>query len=314
MNYDAIAFSIGNFSVYWYALFLAAGIISAVIVADLDVKRRKLFKDLSLDLCIVALPCGLLGARLLSCLINGRFTDFFKAEYPGMMLYGAIILAAVGIGIYAKIKKFSVLETLDCATPAMLTAIAIGRWGDLFQRTGYGPIIKAGWLKWIPIGMYNEQNEVCLSVFFLEFLVSIGLFLLIWLFIRKIKTIKGTVFFVGTGLYAFFAYFLEWLRADRADLWLLKTNQWFSVAIFIGILVYLILSKKLKPMVNFLLHPQYNIEPVEDVEEASIVEDGSAEEADGQEPDADEPIKTETETDTVDSEPDEGETEVAEDE
>lgn len=266
MEYSEIAFRIGSFPVYWYALFIAAGIIAAVIISDIEAKRRKLFKDLALDLCIVALPSGLIGARIFSCIFSGSFANIFSTSFDGMMLYGAILFGIAGICVYTKIRKFSVLDALDSVTPGILVGIAIARWGDLFNRVGYGPAIEVPWLKWIPVGMYNPQNEVCLSVFFLEFIVCIGIFLFLWLFMRKIRTDKGTVFFTGASLYAFFAFFLEWLRMDNRDvLWILKANQWISLAIVVGLVLLLVITKRMKPLLNSIFHPQRIVDlPEED--------------------------------------------------
>lgn len=286
MNYDNIAFSIGGLNVYWYALFLAVGIIAAVIVVDIEAKRRKLYKDLALDLCIVSLPCGLLGARFFACLFEGRFSDFFSSDYSGMMLFGALIAAGIGIAVYSKIRKFSVLESLDCVTLGMLTAIAIARWGDLFQRVGCGPFVKASWLKWIPISMLNNNNEVCLSVFFLEFIACVGIFLLLRLFISRIKTEKGTEFFAGTALYCFIVFFLEFLRQDRPVLWILKTNQWFCLVIIIAIIAYLIITKKMRTTISSLIKPQSEMSAnAEDIQ--PLVEQDTADTADDEQDTAD---------------------------
>lgn len=256
MHYDEIAFSIGKFPIYWYALLIVVGVILAVIVVDIEVRRKAQFKDLALDVCIISLPCGLIGARLLSCIFEGSFANAFELSFEHLMLYGAILLSFAGIIIYCKLRKISALDALDSIIPGLLVGIAVARWGDLFNRSGCGPTIKASWLKWIPIGMYNEQDEVCLSVFFLEFLVCIGIFLLIWLHLRKIKTEKGTVFFAGSFLYVFFAFFLEWLRTDSPVLWVLKANQWVSVAIMAAIILYTALTHRLKPMLSSLFNPE----------------------------------------------------------
>lgn len=56
-----IAFSIGRFHIYWYAILLAAGIAAAMMITDRRAKRRDVPKDISLDLCILGVPFGIVG-------------------------------------------------------------------------------------------------------------------------------------------------------------------------------------------------------------------------------------------------------------
>ncbi|MDO4564257.1 MAG: prolipoprotein diacylglyceryl transferase [Clostridia bacterium] len=260
MQYDSIAFTIGDFPIYWYALLVAAGIILAVVIIDIEARRQRMIKDLSLDLCIVAIPCGLIGARLLSCAFDGSIENIFSTSFDDLMLFGALILGYLGIALYAKLRKISILKTFDCLTPGVIVGIAVARWGDLFNRSGCGPKISAGWLKWIPVGMYNSDNEVCLSVFFIEFLLCVGIFLLIWLYLRRIKTANGTVFFVGSLLYCLFSIGLEALRTDVPVLWLLKANQWICIVVIVTFLSFLTASNRLKPLLNSIFKPQYPTE------------------------------------------------------
>ena len=64
----AIAFTIGKYTIYWYAVLLALGIVAALVILDRRTRGRALPKDIALDLCILGVPFGVLGARLFACL------------------------------------------------------------------------------------------------------------------------------------------------------------------------------------------------------------------------------------------------------
>ena len=91
-----IAFSIGGFNIYWYAILLAVGIAAAMMITDRRTKGRSVPKDIALDLCILGVPFGVLGARLFGCLSGAvAWSDFFDLSRKGMSLFGGVILAAL---------------------------------------------------------------------------------------------------------------------------------------------------------------------------------------------------------------------------
>ena len=82
-----IAFSIGKFHIYWYALLLALGIAAAMMITDRRTKGRNVPKDIALDLCILGVPFGILGARVFACLSGAvRWSDFLDLTSSGLSL------------------------------------------------------------------------------------------------------------------------------------------------------------------------------------------------------------------------------------
>ena len=125
-NFD-IAFSIGKLHIYWYAILLALGIAVAMLFTDRRAKGRKVPKDIALDLCILALPFGILGGRLFACL-SGMVTwnNFFDLSRPGLSFFGAMFFGAVAILVSLKHRKVQVGEMLDIAAPGIFAGIGIG--------------------------------------------------------------------------------------------------------------------------------------------------------------------------------------------
>ena len=69
---DRVAFSVFGKDIYWYGVLMACGIIVAVLIAMLEEKRKKLKKDTVIDMCLVIIPCGVVGARLYYVLFRLR--------------------------------------------------------------------------------------------------------------------------------------------------------------------------------------------------------------------------------------------------
>ena len=61
---DRVAFSIFGIDVMWYGILMASGMILGTIIALKEAKRVGISEDSVLDLAIIAIPMGLLGARL----------------------------------------------------------------------------------------------------------------------------------------------------------------------------------------------------------------------------------------------------------
>ena len=140
-NFD-IAFSIGRFHIYWYAILLALGIAAALMITDRRAKGRAVPKDIALDLCILGLPFGILGARLFACLSGSvPFSRFLDLTKPGLSFFGGIVMAAAAILVYLKQKKVPLGEMLDYSLRAFLPASA-SRCGAIFST---GSIMAPWW-------------------------------------------------------------------------------------------------------------------------------------------------------------------------
>ena len=61
---DRVAFTLFGKDIYWYGVLMAVGIILAVLLANREEKRKKLPSDIIIDMCLVIIPCGVVGARL----------------------------------------------------------------------------------------------------------------------------------------------------------------------------------------------------------------------------------------------------------
>ena len=61
---DPVAFTVGPFSIRWYAICIVTGLILAVYLAMKEAPRKKMIPDDILDFILIAFPLAILGARL----------------------------------------------------------------------------------------------------------------------------------------------------------------------------------------------------------------------------------------------------------
>lgn len=142
----AKGFSIGPLNIHWYGVLIALGLILAVAYGC---RRSKSFglKDNDLIdgvLCIV--PFAVVCARAYYCIFQWQES---YADNPisvlyiwegGLAIYGGVIGAAIGIVVFALIKRDKVKLTaaLDLTALGFLIGQSIGRWGNFINREAFG--------------------------------------------------------------------------------------------------------------------------------------------------------------------------------
>ena len=61
---DRVAFTLFGIDIMWYSILMATGMVLGVFIALREAKRLGIKEDDILNLAIIAIPCGLIGARL----------------------------------------------------------------------------------------------------------------------------------------------------------------------------------------------------------------------------------------------------------
>ena len=137
--------SIGPLSIHWYGVLIALGLMLAVFYGCGRSKAFGLKDDDIIDgvLCIV--PFAVVCARLYYCIFQwdsykDNPLDILKIWEGGLAIYGGVIGAALGIIVYAWVKKDKVRLTavLDLTSLGFLIGQSIGRWGNFMNREAFG--------------------------------------------------------------------------------------------------------------------------------------------------------------------------------
>lgn len=243
-NFD-IAFSIGQFNIYWYAILLAAGIAVAMLVADRRAKGRDVPKDIALDLCILGVPFGIVGARLFACL-SGQvaWADFFDLTRSGLSFFGGIIFAALAILMYLKLRKADLGEVLDMAAPGVFAGIGISVWGDFFNRVHYGPLVEKSSHKWFPLATFGNDLQIHYAAFFYEFLLCVLLIVVYYAVLRRMIQKKENRFLVMALVYCIGRFCIDGIRQDLVMAGPLAFDQLCEIILAVIILALLLLKRQ----------------------------------------------------------------------
>ncbi len=264
---DKTAFSIGPFSVQWYAVCILIGIIVAAILGIKEGNRFGISTDDILDGIIIIVPLSILGARLFYVLFElDRYDSIFDALNPfdggwaGLAIVGGIITAFVSALIFAKLKKINIFILFDIMAPGFLIAQSIGRWGNFVNQEAHGPKTSQEFLESV-LGLPNfivEQMKIGGYYYQPTFLYEsvwnlLGFVILI--IIRRVKLLKiGELFALYMIWYGIGRFFIEYYRTDSLMLGDIKVNMLMGIGmILLGVAV--IVGKR-----NLKIHDKYYVD------------------------------------------------------
>jgi prolipoprotein diacylglyceryl transferase len=266
---------LGPLPIRFYALCMIAGIAFAVWLGERRWRAKGGEPHVVADIAIWAVPFGLVGARLYNVVTDPelyfpRGKDWVQVFYiwdGGLGVWGAIALGAVGAWIGARRRGIRVPALADALAPGILFAHAIARWGNWFNNELYGGPTSKPWgltIHCMGSGMGSGSERVavpCSGVpgtttvlgtfqptFLYESLWTTTMaFLLLWLD-RRFQIGHGRLFALYVMAYTAGRGWIEALRTDYAHTFFgLRLNDWTSILVFTGALVYFLVSLKRRP-------------------------------------------------------------------
>lgn len=218
---DRIAFSVFGVDVYWYGLFLAVGILAAILLAQRSAYEAKLPGDTVIDVCLICIPLAVLFARVfyVASFLPSFMSDPVSMLYiwdGGLSVYGAICGALLGLLIYSIVKKLRILSLTDMIAPGLVLAQGLVKWGDFFNQEGYGPEVINKAQQWFPLAVLIEKSDtIHYALFFYEFVWCVLVFLFLWFVVRNRALRLGALTLWYLLLFGLGHALFELLRTDR---------------------------------------------------------------------------------------------------
>ena len=206
----------------WYSFLIVLGAACAVFIATKEEKRAGLPKDSVIDFALIALPCGIIGARIYYVVFSwSQFKDdlisIVRIWEGGIAIYGAVIAGLLAAWVFCKKRKISFLALCDIIAPGLILAQALGRWGNYFNQEAYGLPITNPALCFFPFGVQIQGEsglEWHMATFFYESLWNFFVFIFLMIARRKWFRYRGDVFCFYVFLYACGRMIVEDFRMD----------------------------------------------------------------------------------------------------
>jgi phosphatidylglycerol:prolipoprotein diacylglycerol transferase len=271
MNPDPrIALQIGPIAVHWYGIIITTGMILATYLAAIEAKRRGEDPNVVWDGVLLVIGLGLIGARLyhvFSSPNDGTNSGWaYYSQNPieilfiwkgGLGIFGAIIGGLIGILIIAWRRRLVLLRWLDIATPGLLLAQAIGRWGNFVNQELYGGPTGSPWwgvtiapqyrintgkIDFTDLAAYPPETRFHPTFFYESAWNFVGFILLMWIGRRFADRLRdGDIFGLYVIWYGLGRSWVElFFRPDAWTIGALPTAVWISLGLAaLGVLVVL---------------------------------------------------------------------------
>lgn len=230
------SFFIFGFEIAYYGIVVVSAMIIGLLIMNVEAKRLKEDPEKYLDMGMIALIAGIVGARLYFVVFNwdqykDNLLDIFNTRSGGLAIYGGIIGACIAMYVFCRVKKMSFSIMVDCVAPGLAVGQIIGRWGNFFNREAFGGYTDSLLAMQLPVSavrkseltqqMWDHVQTIggvefiqVHPTFLYEGLWNLGVFLGLW-FYRKHKRFNGEVFLLYLVLYGVGRFWIEGLRTDQ---------------------------------------------------------------------------------------------------
>ncbi|NVM22157.1 MAG: prolipoprotein diacylglyceryl transferase [Desulfobacterales bacterium] len=232
-----VLFQIGPFTVHTYGVFVAMAFLSATALAIREARRLGEDTDKILDLCLYVLIVAIVGSRVLYVVINWPAferdpLEIVRIWHGGLVFYGGFIGALLTAWWYMRRKGLSLWKTVDIMAPSVAFGLFVGRIGCFFAGCCYGkafdfPLavtfthpesLAPKGISLHPTQLYSSLNGLVIFA------------VLMWL--RRIKSFEGQIFWTFALLYALMRSVIEFFRGDYRGMFLgdlISTSQLISL-------------------------------------------------------------------------------------
>lgn len=211
-----VLFSWGKFHVYSWGFMLAIAIIVAIFGLTKLFKYEGYDPDTAIDLVIILVIVGVIGARLAYILVY-QWQDFLinpgavllpgGEGFQGLIWYGAFLLALPVFIWYVKRKEYPLWNMMDILAPFVALGYAIVRIGCFLEGCCYGNVTNSSLGVVFPAVDHLTRYPTQLFSSVLNFILFA---FLIWYYPRR--KFDGQVFLFYLMGYSVYRFIIEYFR------------------------------------------------------------------------------------------------------
>lgn len=252
-------FGIEGWSIAWYGVIIAVGMVLGVILAIYRARKQGLKDDLIFDFILLALPIAIICARGYYVIFewdsySGDILSIFKIWKGGLAIYGGVIGGLVTAILFCRHHKFPLFRFLDLVVPSLVLGQAIGRWGNFVNQEAFGNLVENSSLQFFPYAVYIDAlGEWHQATFFYESMWNVCLLVAMLIVSRK-EPKTGTMTCMYFVFYGLGRFLIEGLRTD--SLYIIsgiRASQVLSLLLILGgMLLYVVFVRRNKMKHTYL--------------------------------------------------------------
>lgn len=220
----------------YYGIIIGTAILLGFWIAAREAKRTGQNPENYLDMGIIGVIAGIVGARLYYVIFSwdmykDNLLDIFNLREGGLAIYGGVIAAVISVLVLAKVKHLSAPQIFDTIAMALLTGQMLGRWGNFFNREAFGGYTDSLFAMRLPLDAVRSSDVTeqmrrhieridgvsyiqVHPTFLYESLWCMVLLIILFAY-RKHKKYEGELFLMYLFGYGLGRFWIEGLRTDQ---------------------------------------------------------------------------------------------------
>ena len=220
----------------YYGIIIGTAILLGFWIAAREAKRTGQNPENYLDMGIIGVIAGIVGARLYYVIFSwdmykDNLLDIFNLREGGLAIYGGVIAAVISVLVLAKVKHLSAPQIFDTIAMALLNGQMLGRWGNFFNREAFGGYTDSLFAMPLPLDAVRSSDVTeqmrrhieridgvsyiqVHPTFLYESLWCMVLLIILFAY-RKHKKYEGELFLMYLFGYGLGRFWIEGLRTDQ---------------------------------------------------------------------------------------------------
>ena len=220
----------------YYGIIIGTAILLGFWIAAREAKRTGQNPENYLDMGIIGVIAGIVGARLYYVIFSwdmykDNLLDIFNLREGGLAIYGGVIAAVISVLVLAKVKHLSAPQIFDTIAMALLNGQMLGRWGNFFNREAFGGYTDSLFAMRLPLDAVRSSDVTeqmrrhieridgvsyiqVHPTFLYESLWCMVLLIILFAY-RKHKKYEGELFLMYLFGYGLGRFWIEGLRTDK---------------------------------------------------------------------------------------------------
>ena len=220
----------------YYGIIIGTAILLGFWIAAREAKRTGQNPENYLDMGIIGVIAGIVGARLYYVIFSwdmykDNLLDIFNLREGGLAIYGGVIAAVISVLVLAKVKHLSAPQIFDTIAMALLNGQMLGIWGNFFNREAFGGYTDSLFAMRLPLDAVRSSDVTeqmrrhieridgvsyiqVHPTFLYESLWCMVLLIILFAY-RKHKKYEGELFLMYLFGYGLGRFWIEGLRTDQ---------------------------------------------------------------------------------------------------
>lgn len=241
IDVDPVIGRFGPLELRWYGLIMAIALLVGIVIFARQLRTRGISLDHAWGIALVAVPCGVIGARLFHVFENIGYywehpAEIFGLHLVGLAIYGVVTGGLAGLLVYCRWKKLPVLKVLDSTALAFPVAQIIGKFANIINGDTWGNPTALPWgftytnpAAFIPdslLGIPTHPNPVYEQIWLLVVVAVL-------LFCAPRLKVDGGAILIYLSLYSLGRFFLSYFRVNKIIFLGLREAQVIALVVIV---------------------------------------------------------------------------------